>query len=177
MWTGLSLDGWWMVSSLKNRAAVAFAMFFVFFQIFVIIMWLSIYPNPGSWPPLVGENRSTCSSTSNNFEYPNISYIHTNHNPLENLFRQRCYLWIFRSDARTNVPATSTRSWQWGLLMGVQGQRTVLVMGNSFMKQVMIWWEDWRLDTHVMFPFAESWPNFFVVLRYCKLPCRVIFIS
>lgn len=116
-------DWWWMILSLKNRAAVAFAMFFVLFQNFVIIMWLSIYPNPGSWPLLVGENRSTCSSTSNNFEYPNISYIHTNHDPLENLLRQRCYLWIFRSDARTKVPATSTRSWQWGLLMGIQGPK------------------------------------------------------
>lgn len=37
-------------------------------------MIVYIYPNPGSWPLVVGENRSTCSSTSNSFEYPNISY-------------------------------------------------------------------------------------------------------
>lgn len=154
----------WMMGDFEfeEKSCSCFCNVFCIFQIFVIITWLSIFipilvRGHLLWVkigPLVARHLTVLSIQ--------IYHIHTNHDPLENLLRQRCYLWIFRSDGRTNVPATSTRSWPWGLLMGVQGQRTVLVMGNAFMKQEMIWWEDWRLDTHVMLPDSESWPNFFV---------------
>lgn len=183
MWTGLSLVGWWMILSLKNRAAVAFAMFFVFFQIFVIIMWLSIYPNPGSWPLLVSENLSTCSSTSNNFENPNVSYIIYPYKPRSfGKSASTKVLSVDLQERRTDKHPRDIYEELAGLLMCVQGQRTVLVIRDSSDGKFLYETSDdlmkgWMVGYNVMFPDSESWPNFFVVLRYCKLPCRVIFIS
>ena len=91
-------------------------------------MIVYISPNPGSWPLLVGENRSTCSSTSNNFEYPNISYPYKPRSFGKSASTK--VLSVDLQERRTDKRPRDIYEELAGLLMCVQGQRTVLVNGN-----------------------------------------------